>query len=275
MKQNRKLITGAIFTAVMALFAFAACNKKVDDSGLDPTNNNPSGEGKATVNFHLTDGPADYDAVYIDIQQVEVTMEGEAAVTLAPVRPGVYNLLEFRNGLDTLLVNGAVLPPGKVGQIRLILGSNNSVVVDGQSYDMKTPSAQESGLKLNLQEEFKAGGAYDVWVDFDAGKSIVETGNGKFILKPVVRAYTSLTDGRIKGYVQPVAAGVTVYATNGVETYSAIPQPDGYYQFVGLPEGNYDVTFDAAVVTFIDVTVNDVNVTYGQTIDLGTTTLVQ
>lgn len=272
MRKN-KVFTGALFTALMALFVFAACNK--DDNNVDPNNNNPSGGGNAKVNFHLTDGPGDYDAVYIDIQQVEVTMEGSSAVTLAPLRPGVYNLLDFRNGLDTLLVRGAELPPGKVGQIRLILGSNNSVVVNGVSEPLNTPSAQQSGLKLNLQETFEAGGAYDVWIDFDAGKSIVETGNGKYNLKPVIRAYAATTDGRIKGIVQPTIANITVYADNGVETYSAIPQPDGYFQFVGLPSGTYDVTFDAAVATYIDVTVPGVNVVYGQTTDLGTTVLVQ
>lgn len=265
MKLNKLFIPIAIVLGTV--IGIAACTKEKDDV-------TPQGSETARVNFHLTDDPAAYDAVYIDIQQVEVTMEGSAAVTLDPVRPGVYNLLDFRNGLDTLLLR-ADLPAGKIGQIRLILGSDNSVVVDGKSHALTTPSAQQSGLKLNLQEELVAGGSYDMWIDFDAGKSIVETGNGKFMLKPVVRAYSELTDGRIKGYVQPAAANVTVYATNGVDTYSAIPRADGFYQFVGLPTGNYDVTFDAAVVLYVDVTVNAVNVTYGQTTDLGTTVLVQ
>lgn len=269
MKLSKFLIP--VMTVMSAALIFAACNKD-DDNDVNPGNNN--GNETASVNFHLTDDPASYDAVYIDIQQVEVTMEGSAAVTLDPVRAGVYNLLDFRNGLDTLLLR-ADLPPGKVGQIRLILGSNNSVVADGTTHALTTPSAQQSGLKLNLQQEFEAGGAYDVWIDFDAGKSINETGNGKFMLKPVVRAYSSLTDGRIKGYVKPAAANVTVYASNGVETYSAIPGDDGFYQFVGLPEGTYEVTYDAAVALYIDVTVEAVAVEYGQTVDLGTTVLVQ
>lgn len=265
MKLRKLLIAATLLVGSAA--TFVACNKEKDDDIK-------KAETTASVGFHLTDDPAAYDAVYIDIQQVEVTMEGSAAVTLDPVRPGVYNLLDFRNGLDTLLVR-ADIPAGKVSQIRLILGSNNTVVVDGVAHELNTPSAQQSGLKLNLKEEFVAGGSYDLWIDFDAGKSIVETGNGKYNLKPVIRAYSDLTDGRIKGYVQPLAAQTTVYATNGVEVYSAIPDADGFYQFVGLPEGNYDVTFDAFIALYIDVTVNAVNVTYGQTTDLGTTVLVQ
>jgi len=262
-----KKISKAVLGIAATVLLFTACNKK--DSTIVTDNSQ-----KATVNFHLTDGPANYDAVYIDIQQVEVTMEGSTAVTLTPVRPGVYNLLDFRNGLDTLLMR-AELPAGKISQVRLILGSNNSVVANGQTHALNTPSAQQSGLKLNLKQEFIAGGSYDVWIDFDAGRSINETGNGKFQLKPVIRAYSAVTDGRIKGYVKPAAAQVTVYASNGVETYAAIPADDGFYMFTGLEEGTYEVTYDAAVALYIDAKVGNVGVGYGQTVDLGTTILIQ
>ena len=161
-----------IATTVLAIVTTLYSCKK-DNNYKDA---GPSGQ-TADVTIRLTDGPADYDAVYIDIQQVEVTMQGSAAVALMPLRPGIYDLLQFRNGLDTLLLR-AELPPGRVEQMRLILGNNNSVVVDGQVHALTTPSAQESGLKLNLHENFVAGGAYDVWIDFDAGKSIHMTGNG-------------------------------------------------------------------------------------------------
>lgn len=264
MKQN---FSGVILGIASAMLLFTACSKKNETVVTNSSQ-------KTNVNFHLTDGPANYDAVYIDIQQVEVTMEGSAAVTLTPVKPGVYNLLDFRNGADTLLMR-AELPPGKISQLRLILGTNNSVVVGGQTHPLNTPSAQESGLKLNLKEEFLASGSYDVWIDFDAGKSINETGNGKFQLKPVIRAYSALTDGRIKGYVKPADANVTVYATNGIETYSAIPADDGFYMFTGMTEGSYEVTYDAALALYLDVTVQNVVVGYGQTLNLGTTILVQ
>ncbi len=233
-------------------------------------NNNNS--GTTTINMHLKDGPGAYDAVWLNIQDVEVTMEGSSAVTLAPIRPGMYDLLQFKNGLDTLLLR-ATLPAGKINQIRLILGDGNAVVVDGVTEALTTPSAQESGLKLNLNETFAAGGAYDIWIDFDASKSINQTGNGKYMLKPVIRAYSALTDGRVKGYVLPAAAFTTVYVTNGVDTYSAIPGPDGYFMITGLPAGSYQVTYDAAVVGYTDVTINNVQVSYGVTTDLGIKTL--
>ncbi|MCB0699361.1 MAG: carboxypeptidase regulatory-like domain-containing protein [Chitinophagales bacterium] len=75
--------------------------------------------------------------------------------------------------------------------------------------------------------------------------------------------------------MQPLSALVTVYVTNGVDTYVAIPRSDGFFMFMGLPDGNYTVTLDASLITFTDVTLNNINVTYGQTTELGTIVLTQ
>lgn len=261
----KKYLFGSVLSLAV-LISFSACNKDDDDN-----NNNPS--GKASVTMRLTDGPADYDAVYLDIQSVEVVMNGGGTVTLNPVRPGIYDILRFRNGLDTLLLR-ADIPAGTVSQIRLVLGNNNSVVVNGVSHELTTPSGQTSGIKLNLNEDFVAGGAYVIWIDFDAAKSIHETGNGKYMLKPVIRAYSAETNGRIEGYVIPLAALTTVYAINGTDTFAAIPDPvNAYFRFGGLPAGTYNVWFDATALGYQDELIPNVQVSYGTETDLGTITI--
>lgn len=233
----------------------------------------PKSGGSANLSLRLTDGPGNYDAVWIDIRQVEVITD-LGTTSLIPFRPGMYDLLSLSNGIDTLLLTAPV-PAATVSQIRLILGPQNYVVVGGVRHDLNTPSAQESGLKLNLHETLVAGAAYTFWLDFDAGRSIVRTGNGKYQLKPVIRAYTAATNGQIEGYVYPADAGVMVYANSGAETYAAIPSASGYYRFSGLPSGSYQVTFDATLGSFLDVTVPNVAVTYGAVTNLGPVTLVR
>lgn len=230
--------------------------------------------GNAQVDMRLTDGPAVYDHVYLDIQKVEVTMEGSSAVTLTPIQAGVYDILQFRNGLDTLLLR-ASLPAGKIGQIRLVLGSNNSVVVNGTSYALNTPSAEQSGVKLNLQESLQANGSYVIWIDFDAAKSIVQNGNGNYQLKPVIRAYSQTTNGRIKGNVLPLTAGAVVYATNGTDTVSAIPAAtDGFFSLNGLAQGSYNLWINPLPGSGLQVyTQGNIQVTYGTEVNLGVITL--
>ncbi|WP_276133484.1 DUF4382 domain-containing protein [Polluticoccus soli] len=257
------MIRTTLFALLIGVCAstMTSCSKGNDDDNTSAT---------AKVNMHLTDAPADYEHVYVDIQRVEVTMQGSSAVTLTPIRPGVYDLLDFSNGIDTLLLT-TNLPTGTIEQIRLVLGTNNSVDVGGQSYAMTTPSGQTSGVKLNLNQSLQANQSYDFWIDFDAGKSVHETGNGKYMLKPVIRAYSALTNGKIKGVALPLSALITVYAINGPDTFSAVPDiTTGGYAFAGLPAGTYSVMLDAGVVSFVDTTVANVQVQYGTTTDVGT-----
>ncbi|WES96467.1 DUF4382 domain-containing protein [Chryseobacterium arthrosphaerae] len=232
-------------------------------------------KGTATVNVKLTDGPAAYDAVNIDIQKIEINSNGEWTALNFPT-PGIYNLLKFKNGTDVVL-GQAVLPEGNVSQMRMVLGPNNSIVVNGVSYPLQTPSAQQSGLKFNWHQTLAANGAYTVWIDFDAGRSVVTTGNGSYILKPVIRTFSELTNGQIKGYVQPQAAQAVVHAIMASDTIStAIPNPDGFFMFSGLPQGNYTVSYDAANNTgYTDQNTGNVPVTFGQITDLGIKTLHQ
>jgi hypothetical protein len=236
------------------------------------SSNNSNPAKTAQISMRLTDAPANYDAVYIDIQQIGLTMTGQSEIFITPNRAGIYNLLSFRNGLDTLLVN-TTIPAGTVHQIRLILGNNNSLVESGVSYPLSTPSAQESGLKLNFQTEIVAGASYVIWLDFDAGKSILLTGSGKYKLKPVIRAYSALTNGKIEGYITPGLALATVYAINGTDTSSAIPTSvDGHFVIGGLTSGSYQLLIQPAFGPYLPYITN-VDVTYGAITNVGTITL--
>ena len=68
-----------------------------------------SGSGaNSQLSIFLTDVPANYDAVNIDIQGIQVNTDMYSSTntgweSLPLNRKGVYNLLDFRNGLHTLL----------------------------------------------------------------------------------------------------------------------------------------------------------------------------
>lgn len=234
-------------------------------------------EGKSTLQFNLTDAPAAYDAVYIDIQEVRVHVSNDGDttspngwITLTNMNPGIYNLLDFQNGTDTLLATDEV-PSGRISQVRLILGSNNSVVIDGVSNPLSTPSAQQSGLKLNVQQTLEPGVLYSFTLDFDATRSIVEKGNGTYSLKPVIRVFTAATSGAIKGYVMPTNSTSSVWAYNSVDTATAIADSvSGYFFIGGLPAGTYDVHFNAQA-PFSDTTLTAISVSNGVVVDTDTT----
>ena len=194
------------------------------------------------LTFLLTDAPGIFEEVNIDIVAVKIILNDSLAELNA--RTGVYNLLDFVNGHDTVLVNEEI-PNGKLSQVRLILGDNNSVKVDSIVYDLKTPSAQQSGLKLNVHQEFLSGITYSYIIDFDAGKSIVITGNEKYILKPVIRVFSEAITGAIQGVVQPVEANPLIYAISTTDDTSSTFSDtlSGKFMFRGLSEGTYRLEF--------------------------------
>ena len=266
-KSNGKTVKLLIVLLATGLFIFISCSKSTSVGS----------PGTGHLEVRLTDDPSTYDAVNIDIQQVEVNISSDTGASsgwrpVPLIRPGIYNLLDFRNGIDTVLA-ATDLPAGTYSQIRLILGDSNSVVVGGQSYPLKTPSAQESGLKLNIHASLTAGIEYRLWIDFDAGRSIVTTGNGKYILKPVIRTYSEAIGGSIKGVVEPAAAKPEVFAVQGTDTLLALPDSvTGYYFFGGVNAGSWSLFFHAQDTTYADSTAT-VSVSTGVVTDVDTVLL--
>ncbi|MBI1768429.1 MAG: DUF4382 domain-containing protein [Bacteroidetes bacterium] len=232
----------------------------------------------ATLQVRLTDAPGDYQEVNVDIQDVQINAEAgnsNSGWKSLNVRKGVYNLLKFTNGLDTLL--GSIeLPVGRVSQIRLVLGSNNAVKIAGQSISLATPSAQQSGLKILVNTDLRAGVTYKITLDFDAASSIVKTGNITYILKPVIHSVVEAESGAIKGMVDPVASTPAVYALSGTDTVETAyaDQSTGKFLLKGLSAGNYKVSF-APKSGYLPKSVDNVSVTVGNVTDLGTVKISQ
>lgn len=220
------------------------------------------------ITFHLTDAPASYDKVNIDIVGVQVIIN-DSIIDLE-TQSGVYNLLDFVNGKDTLIVEQEI-PFGMLSQIRLLLGDNNDILIGEDSYNLKTPSAQQSGLKLNVHQEFLPGVAYEYTIDFDAGKSIVKTGSGEYILKPVIKVFSESVSGAIEGVISPADARPMIYAiSESDDTSSTFADTlSGRFMFKGLSEGKYNLDF-IPLFLFSDTTIQDISVQTGSVTKLDT-----
>jgi len=141
--------------------------------------------GTSNLQVRLTDAPVAYDSVNVDIREVKVNLRDDSTGWVSlNTHAGIYNLLGLQNGVDTLLATGTV-QAGTVQELRLILGSNNTVVVGGISFPLTIPSGSESGLKIKVGKNIAAG-LDSLVVDFDAAMSIKLEGGG-YKLRPVLR----------------------------------------------------------------------------------------
>lgn len=139
-----------------------------------------------TLKVNLTDAPMDAEEVNIDLQAVRVKFTDDSTgwADLNAV-PGVYNLLGLQNGLDTLIGQGSV-PAGMLREIRLVVGSNNTIKISGQTYPLTIPSGAESGLKIKVNRNLAAP-LDSLLIDFDAALSVHQEGTGNYKLRPVLQ----------------------------------------------------------------------------------------
>ena len=231
-------------------------------------------EKDARISVRMVDAPGDYDAVNIDVEEVRVQTgvendENDGWIAL-DTEAGIYNLLELTGGVSQLLADEEIAP-GYAGQIRLVLGNDNSIVVDGEEFPLATPSAQQSGLKLNINEELEPGEEYFYILDFDVEQSIVSQGNGGYTLKPVIRLSVEDDAGMIVGKVHPSEFRSLVTATNASHSISAYTNANGEFALYGVPEGTYQITVEADPISGLDpITKDNVVVDDDETTDLET-----
>jgi len=207
-----KWMAGNLLLAGILVLMLASCSdvpmngsdRTADDTAIGADRSNTD---TGHINVHLTDEPAAYDEVNIEVEGLRIffaaaeddtaesdTTDEDGRWIDLPVDTMRINLLELQNGVDTLLTS-ADLEPGFYREIRLILGDDNDVVIDSVSHKLKVPSGGASGYKIKLAAELEAGQTLDITIDFDAAESVHKAGNsGKHILKPVLRAFVEESD---------------------------------------------------------------------------------
>lgn len=296
MKHLRRLAIAIGFVALAAI-VIISCRKENSESVIP--------EGQQRVRIRLSDNPVPYQAVNVDIQQVIVQVIPDSCLGSSNgngdrdhhhhdecyndneyrcsvwdtlnIRPGVYNLLNLANGTDTLLASGLTLQ-GRINKIKLVLGSNNSVVIDSVSYPLSLYGNNHTWTILVRGSDIQEITPTDLqlWLDFDAGGSIVKVSNNHFVLRPRVKVWLPAQTASISGKVLPKDAGAIVAAYTATDTLVAIPDHrDGRFKIRGLSGTSAKVFINATANNYKDTTILNVTLQRGQDTNLGTITLHQ
>ena len=267
MKKARN-ITAILFTIAIMI----SCQKPVKDQ--------LAGTG---FKIYLTDHQSlVFDKVLLDIQKLEIKVEDDGVDSLGGwfnlnITPGVFDILRFRNGIDTLFATGAIPTGRKLQKIRMTLGQNNTVEKDGKSFPLRIKDKENEVIaKLDdANVEFAAPDQFMLWIDFDAGRSIQTdnsgSGNGNgFRLRPQIRIFTRKQSGSIEGRVVPAEAQPVILAINGTDTSTAKPEREGEFKIVGLKAGNYTLLIDATANNYKDTVINNLVVRSNEDTKTGT-----
>jgi len=267
MMKVKYLLTACL--AALSIIAFIGC------SDSNSTSSGPTGTGE--IRMYLVDSPSEYNAVNIVVTRVEVHMadaDSNSGWWVVNDSTATYDLLTLANGANAIL-GDTLLPAGHYTQIRLYIGDGSNVVVDGITYPLTIPSGQQSGLKLNHQFEIEPNTLYELTLDFDAESSINQTGNGEYMLNPVIRVIANVVSGTISGTIDPAAAHPWIWTVAGLDTCSTYADAlSGYFMLMALPEGTYAVHIEPTDATYQDTTISGVQVMAEQNTDLGTIVLI-
>lgn len=289
MKSLRMICLALGIMATPAII-FYSCKKEGADVNIP--------EGKQRISIRLSDNPVNYDAVYVDIQQVAVQIipdscrgrgdnnnndcydDDEYRCSIwdtLNIRAGVYNLLDLSNGVDTLLGSGITIE-GRINKIKLILGDNNSVVIDSVSYPLSLWNNNHSWtIQVRGRDIYEiTPNDLQLWLDFDAGASIVKVSNNRFVLKPKIKIFVPAQTASIEGKVRPRQANAVVAAIVSGDTLVAIPYHNsGYFKIRGLRDSTAVVFINATSNGYRDTTITNVQLQRGETTDIGTIELHQ
>jgi len=163
---------------------------------------NPAGGlgiGKGTLKLYLTDAPGDFKELNIVISRIDghISVEGEEEEgywdTLKNWPEGLQVDLLTLQGVS-LLLGSMDLPANHYTQLRVFLKEEAELVLEGNDEPegstvteiLTIPSSANTGIKLNRPFDIVEGGITKLTLDFDAEKSIIKTGNGKYKMKPVI-----------------------------------------------------------------------------------------
>ncbi|TAG29176.1 MAG: DUF4382 domain-containing protein, partial [Sphingobacteriia bacterium] len=259
--------------AIVAAIILSACNKATSiESPL----------GNQSVSLYLTDAPGVFDKVLIDIKSVQVLVDtgkdtrkrdtcnwdrvGSKPAHNDPslvwhdlgVKASVYDILQLRNGLDTLLATSTI-SKGSIRLIRIEIGSNNSVSKDNITYPLQWPANIPNyilvKLKGNEPDEYLPR-KLRLWLDFDISRSIIQERNNQFYLRPCIKFFTVKSTASVSGKIVPKEAQAVVTVFNNTDTAYALPNPEGYFKLRGLKEGTYKVFINASN-GYADTTINN------------------
>jgi len=300
---------GVIFVLVVTVIFLSGCffdlvipesdlnSEDAENGSSSPTQEDGVVTGKGTLKIYLTDalekkGANDaYENIFISILRIEAHFvetdeeEPDAEVTGGSIKGNWQVIADWSEeggfevdlielgGKSILLASSEQLPSRKYTQLRVFLEEDHAIiVVGGDDYDLNIPSVGQTGIKLNHPFEIIPGRITELTLDFDAGKSIIKTGNGDYKLKPVIGIISSYSEdlgelylGSIEGLVYELIVDIGGMVEVGIEDASVTIEglllpfektvtttSDGYYTIIDIPFGVYKVTASAEDEGYIE-----------------------
>ena len=247
--------------------------------------------GPGQLQIAITDAPLQAEEINVLISSVEVHKAGVGWTTVKTYDPPLaVDLMEFQavNGFDDdpgteqeFLLVDTPLAAGHYTMVRLHV-TEVKVVVGGVEHDVDLRNLDPTGIKLNQEFDVGSGELVALLLDFNGKKSVTLTGEGTYLLQPVIAMVPRVISATIHGEVVfrdgtgaevPVPPGATVEVYRDGESASiasaAINEETGEFAAGVLLPGTYDLKVDATGYSSSVVRLDNVVLDAGETEEVG------
>jgi|GEM_PF-3509172 len=150
--------------------------------------------GSITVTVHDSGAATNYDEIVIDVRRVEViyanaNTNNEFGKYFLDAHPGAFDLAALRDSGDAEIANKHRMPIGELTEMRIVVGDENFIKVNGTTYNLIVSNAPTSGLTFPLDDKgIYAGQQAEIVLNIDIAASVQASGN-TFTLVPLIEPH--------------------------------------------------------------------------------------
>ena len=131
-----------------------------------------------SISVNLTSESAVYKQVYLDVKEVQIQIEADetnpnAWVSLGSDSAGVYDFSDLKEDEELVIVQDLVIPVAHIYRVKLVLGNDNSIVMNNVVYAIDTASNESVNI---VDRALKANMSYEFTIAFELDKSLAIQG---------------------------------------------------------------------------------------------------
>ncbi len=151
---------------MLILVAVTSCSN--DESNLDP---------HSIVSVKLKGASEDTKQLLLDIEQVQLLVgdnefDASSWLTLNTINTGVQNVSKFAEGTELLLVDNTVIPSGEIRKIKLVLGVNNTIIIDNKTTQLVSYNDELASSNV-IKTTLGANNTYEFIMEFEVDNSVI------------------------------------------------------------------------------------------------------
>lgn len=266
MKTFRKISLLALTIPAFAL-TLSSCEPKEDETSMQGNN----------FKVRMTDSPADFEGLDVEIAEVEVYSETTGWVDLSSESQFV-DVLSLTNGTEAEIGFASNLQAAHYTQLRITFGSENSLSVMGSAdlggisglLNLELAMRDSHQVVIEIDEEVNAQNSADILLDFNVAASVIQYGND-YVLDPVMTEIHDAETG-ISGEVEG-AANAYIELTDGENSFTTYVDAQGRFLLRGMAAGTYDLIAtardEAGQMAPDPITLRNVTVVRGEIATIG------